>query len=315
MRAVFMGTAEFAVPSLEAMVEGGHAIEGVWTRPDRPAGRGRNLRASPVKLAARRLGLEVHQPESLADDRARKVLERGGPEILVVVAYGRIVPEWLYTGPRHGAVNVHGSLLPLYRGAAPVNWAIARGESVTGVSTMAIDAGLDTGPVYDRESTPIGENETAPELSERLSRLGASLLVRTIAAIGRGEARPLPQDGRRATEAPRLRKEDGRIRWDAPAGTIHNMVRGFLPWPSAAASFRGASCRILETRATDDAGGGGAPGTILAGKRRLAVRCGDGHALEIVRLQLENRRAVRGIDFVHGMRIEPGERFGVFGEA
>lgn len=314
MRAVFMGTAEFAVPSLEAMVESGHAVRSVWTQPDRPAGRGRSLRESHVKRAARRLGIEIHQPESLADDGVREVVESASPEILVVVAYGRIVPEWLRTAPRYGAVNVHGSLLPLFRGAAPVNWAIARGESVTGVSTMAIDDGLDTGPVYDREWTPIGENETAPELSERLSRIGASLLARTVAAIARGEARAVPQDGARATRAPRLRKEDGRIRWDAPARTIHNQVRAFLPWPSVVVSFRGTPCRILETRTTGESAGG-APGTILSGAGRLAVGCGDGRALEIVRLQLENRRAVRGVDFVHGKRLEAGERFGVFGES
>jgi methionyl-tRNA formyltransferase len=314
MRSVFMGTAQFAVPSLKAVVSAGHDIAGVFTQPDRPAGRGQKLHASAVKNAALALGLDIHQPDSLKLDPVIRLFDQLKPDLLIVVAYGKIIPQWLRELSLNGAINVHGSLLPRYRGAAPVNWAIAGGESLTGVCTMAIDAGLDTGPVYDCESTAIGENETAPELSERLSRLGAPLLVRTIEAIARGDAEFRQQDDSLATRAPRLQKEDGRIRWSESARTIHNEVRAFVPWPSVVVSFRGGACRILETRETEDRVESSVSGMIVFENRRLGVCCGDGRVLEVLRLQMENRKAVSGTDFAHGMRLRAGERFVAFGE-
>ena len=314
MRLVFMGTAAFAVPSLEALVSTGHEVAAVVTQPDRPAGRGRNLRASPVKEAALVTGIDVYQPESLKSDDAVRAFQRLNPDLLVVVAYGKIIPAWLREIPEHGAINVHGSLLPRYRGAAPVQWAIARGESETGVCTMAIDAGLDTGPVFDCESTEIGPNETASEVSARLSALGARLLVRTIQAVVRGDAAPRPQNDALATMAPSLRKEDGRIRWELPAQTIHNAVRAFRPWPSVAVAFRGTPCRILETRCGSGTVAAADPGAIGLTGGKLQVCCGDARLLEVVHLQLENRKAVSGPDFARGVRLQPGDRFTSIGE-
>ena len=314
MRLVFMGTAAFAVPSLEALVATGHEVAGVVTQPDRPAGRGRKLRASPVKEAAQASGIDVYQPESLKSDDVVRAFPRLNPELLVVVAYGKIIPAWLRAIPEYGAINVHGSLLPRYRGAAPVHWAIARGESETGVCTMAIDAGLDTGPVYDCESTEIGPNETVSEVSQRLSALGAQLLVRTIQGVVRGDAAPRPQNDALATMARCLRKEDGRIRWELPAQTIHNAVRAFLPWPSVVVGFRGTPCRILETRCGSGAVAAADPGAIGFAGGKLQVCCGDGRLLEVVQLQLENRKAVSGPDFARGVRLQPGDRFTRIGE-
>lgn len=304
-----MGTAAFAVPSLAALIGAGHDLVGVFTPPDRPAGRGRKLNESPVKQAALEQGRRLLQPESLKSEEVIGILRELEPEVLVVVAYGKFIPRPLREIPVYGAVNVHGSLLPRYRGAAPVNWAIARGESETGVCVMAIDSGLDTGPVYGCDSVAIGCDETAPQLSERLAALGAELLVRTLDAIGQGVAEARGQDDRLATLAPRLRKEDGRIRWDEPAHRIHNEVRAFLPWPTVVVGFRGTPCRILETRRTGEVAEGVDPGAIRFRNQRLTVCCGDGGLLEVVRLQLENRRPVSGPDFAHGVRLDDHERF------
>ena len=309
MRLAFMGTSSFAVPSLGELVSSGHRVEAVFTQPDRPSGRGRKLHVSPVKEAAMSLGLNLHQPESLQSDSVRKLFNGLAPEIIVVVAYGKILPRWLIDCPRHGVVNLHGSLLPKYRGAAPINWAIATGESRTGVCTMQIDEGLDTGPVYSCEQASIGPDATAPELSVRLALLGAPLLARTVETLGRSEARPTPQDDREATLAPRLTKEDGHIRWEEPGAQIHNKVRAFVPWPSVVVGFRQKSCRILETRLTRDVAKEFEPGTIVAGSRGLRVSCGDHQLLAIERLQLENRKAVSGSDFANGVHLRAGERF------
>ena len=312
MRLVFMGTSAFAVPTLESLVSAHHQIVAVCTQPDRPAGRGRRLRASPVKDRALSLGLELHQPDSLKSESVVELFTTLQPELVVVVAYGKIIPRWLRELPDHGAVNVHGSLLPRYRGAAPVNWAIANGESRSGVCTMQIDEGLDTGPVYDRESTDIGPDETAPGLFRRLAAMGAPMLVRTIEAIRQGNAQASPQDARLATLAPRLRKEDGHIRWDEPAKTIHNKVRAFVEWPSVVVRFRGKVCRILRTALTDRFAGAGEFGAIVFDSRQLFVRCGDRRFLEVMELGLENRKAVSGSDFAHGVRLVDRDVFTSF---
>jgi methionyl-tRNA formyltransferase len=313
MRVVFMGTSVFAVPSLEALLSARHPVVGVFTQPDRPAGRGRKLRASPVKESAASLGLDVHQPDSLETEGVVELFTRLDPELVVVVAYGKIIPRWLRELPIHGVVNVHGSLLPRYRGAAPVNWAIANGDSESGVCTMQIDAGLDTGAVYQSEKTAIGENETASELYPRLAAIGAPLLIRTLEAIGQGTVVAEVQDRTLATHAPRLRKIDGHIRWDEPARTIHNKVRAFVPWPSVVVRFRQTPCRILRTNLIDDVfSEDPESGTIRIESDRLIVRCGDGRFIEISELQLENRKAVSGRDFIHGARCKNGESFTAF---
>ena len=309
MRLAFMGTARFAVPSLEALVSSGHTIEAVFTQPDRPSGRGRKVHFSPVKEAALSLSLRVEQPVSLTPDHIRHLMETLSPQLLVVVAYGKILPPWLVDLPPYGIVNVHGSVLPRYRGAAPISRAIANGDRRTGVSTMQIDEGMDTGPVYLVEEIPIEPDETAPALSSRLAALGAPLLVRTLEAIEKGAVQPKPQNNERASLAPRLRKEDGYIDWHESAEAIHNKVRAFLPWPSVIVGFRGKACRILGSRLTGEVGEHSEPGTIVFSSRRLQVSCGDGEWLELEQLQLENRKAVSGVDFANGVHLAPEDRF------
>ncbi len=310
MRLVFMGTSPFAVSSLEALVSAGHDIEAVFTQPDRPRGRGQRTQPPPVKETALALGLNILQPAKLKDPSVRSLLEAARPDLITVVAYGKIIPRWLIDLPPHGIVNVHGSVLPRYRGAAPVNWAIIRGETQTGVCTMQIDEGLDTGPVYLCDETQIGGQETAPEVSERLAKIGGRLLVRTLEGIATGDLRPRPQDEAAATLAPRLAKEDGFIRWEEAALAIHNKVRGFAPWPAVLVRFRDRPCRILETRPEAGECKESPPGCIVPDSGRLRVRCGDGGLLEILRLQPESRKAVSGVEFSNGVHLRPDERFG-----
>ncbi len=309
MRLAFMGTAGFAVPSLEALLSDRHIVSAVFTQPDRPSGRGRNVHFSPVKVAALQLGLNVQQPESLKADGIRDTIEGLAPEAIVVVAYGKILPPWLIVLPPCGIVNVHGSLLPKYRGAAPINRAIANGESRTGVCTMQIDEGMDTGPVYFCEETPIDPDETAPDLANRLALLGAPLLVRTLDAVRQGSRTPEPQNNALASMAPRLRKLDGYIDWRESAKTIHNKVRAFLPWPAVVVGFRGKTCRLLKSRHFRAVNGSREAGSVSFASNRLTVGCGDGQSLEIQRLQLENKNAVSGVDFANGVHLVDGDRF------
>ncbi|HEX4998558.1 MAG TPA: methionyl-tRNA formyltransferase [Terriglobia bacterium] len=306
---VFMGTAAFAVPALRRLAGSGFRICGVITQPDRPAGRGREVQVTPVGRAAMDLGLRLERPASLRTDESRRLFDELAPELLVVVAYGKIIPPWLIALPRYGVLNIHGSLLPKYRGAAPIQWAVANGETETGVCAMQIDEGLDTGPVYLCESTSIGADETAQELSVRLAALGADLAVRAADGVMTGALTAVPQDDSRASLAPILRKSDGVIDWNAPAESIHNRVRAFNPWPGATATFRGATCKILKSKVASSVAEGGAPGTVVEAKKALAVVCGDGRTLEILVIQPENRGPVSGPEFANGRRIQCGERF------
>jgi methionyl-tRNA formyltransferase len=309
MQVAFMGTAAFAVPSLTKLVNAGYDVTAVFTQPDRASGRGQKVVFSPIKETALSLDLALHQPESLKSDTTRGLMEAVSPDLIVVVSYGKILPPWLVHFPSLGIVNLHGSLLPKYRGAAPINWAIANGESETGVCTMQIDEGMDTGPVYLCQGTPIEPDETAPELSERLAALGATLLTRTLARIERGQIQPTPQDDHQATMAPPLRKQDGFIQWSESARSIHNKVRAFLPWPSVVVGFRGHICKILRSRCIQFARDEGGPGTIAYESNRLIVRCGDGRWLQIEKLQLENKNVVSAGDFANGVHLVSGERF------
>jgi methionyl-tRNA formyltransferase len=309
IRIVFMGTSTFAVPSLVKLFEEGFSIVGVITQADKPSGRGQAIQSPPVKKKAFEIHLPVYQPRTLKDDGARALFDALAPDMLVVVAYGKILPAWLLQLPKCGAINVHGSLLPKYRGAAPIQWAIANGEQETGVSTMQIDEGLDTGPVFLREKTLVGPDETVQELSERLAKTGASLLIRTIEGVLDGTLKPAPQDDSLATTAPILEKSHGIVNWKDPAKRIHDRVRAFTPWPGAAARFRQTACKILKTRVGGAAPEELEPGTILASKRSFAVVCGDSRLLEIVELQPENRKPVQGFEFANGTRIQPGEKF------
>src|SRR5437868_581140 len=315
MRLIFMGTPESAVPTLRRCVEDGHEVVAVWTQPDRPAGRGNRLKAPPVKEYALSRGLIVHQPSKIRTEEALSLFESHAADAAVVVAYGRILPPWFLRAPRRGCVNVHFSLLPKYRGAAPVNWAIVRGESETGVTTMLIDEGLDTGPLLLQRAATIEEGETAPRLLERLSHAGAELLSETLARLD--EIEPRPQRDEDATLAPMLRREDGLVDWALDAPEIERRVRGFQPWPNAHTLYAGR--RLVVWRATP--AGLNTSGATTSGTKRpgevveargdeLAVACGDGTALRIQELQLEGKQRVSARDFINGTRLRSGERFG-----
>ncbi|HEY1205214.1 MAG: methionyl-tRNA formyltransferase, partial [Bryobacteraceae bacterium] len=305
MRIVFLGTPEFAVPTLERAFAAGHEIAAVVTQPDRPKGRGRQLAAPPVKETALRLGLAVHQPERIRTPEAIELLAGLKPDAMVVVGYGKIIPQAIIDIPRHGIVNVHASLLPKYRGAAPVQWAIANGESETGVTTMRIDAGLDTGDILKQRKTEIGLHETAVELAQRLAAIGAALLVETLAGLERGEIVPRPQNSAEATFAPVLKKEDGRIDWTRPAAEISNRIRGFTPWPGCFTHLRGKAIEISRARAT--AGATGEPGSVHPIRGRLVVTCGEGTALEILEVQMEGRKRMDAAAFQNGYHLMENE--------
>jgi methionyl-tRNA formyltransferase len=309
VRLVFMGTAEFAVPTLQRLVSEGYTLGAVVTQPDKPSGRGQMMHASPVKRNALEHQLNVHQPATLKDDSARVFFERLQPDCIIVVAYGKLLPPWLIRLPRFGVVNLHGSLLPKYRGAAPIQWALANGETETGVCTMQIDEGLDTGPVYFCEKTTIHAEETIPQLSERLADLGAELMIRTLSGLVSGSLHATPQDQSRASLAPILRKEDGYIDWRWPAQTVHNRVRAFNPWPGTVTQFRGGICRILKSKVGRLLEVAESPGSITASKGLVTVSCGDGVGLELIEVQLPGRKPVSGSDFANGMRIQAGDCF------
>jgi methionyl-tRNA formyltransferase len=309
MKTVFLGTPAFAVASLEALAAAGHEVLAVFTQPDRPSGRGQTLAAPPVKHAALSLGLTVHQPERIRRPEAVELLAALGPELMVVVGYGQIIPQSILDIPPHGIINVHASLLPRYRGAAPIQWAIANGETRTGVTTMRIDAGLDTGDMLLKAETDIGPLETAPELSARLARLGAALLIETLAGIEKGTLASVRQNAAEATYAPLLKKEDGLVDWRRGAAEIHNRARGFAPWPGAHARFRGRGFQILKTRPAE-VNLDGAPGTLHVRKSALLVCCGQGETLELIEVQPEGKKPMAAAAFLNGYRVGDNEQLG-----
>ncbi len=306
-----MGTPEFAVPSLARLIQDGQQVAAVFTQPDKPAGRGKLVQAPPVKLFALERGIAVYQPARIkTNEEVRAIFETIAPDACIVAAYGKILPEWLLGIPRLGCINVHASLLPKYRGAAPINWAIANGERETGVTIMQMDAGMDTGPMIARRGLVIGDDETAPELSTRLSELGAEALSATLPLIERGEITPTPQDEREATYAPILKREDGLIDWRMSAPEIANRVRAFHPWPGAYTQFRGARLRIWRARAVEVKSETAEPGTVTSiDKSAITVACGHSTALGVEELQTEGKRKMSARDFVNGMRINTGDRF------
>ncbi|MFZ0886152.1 MAG: methionyl-tRNA formyltransferase [Candidatus Acidiferrales bacterium] len=309
LRIVFCGTPAFAVPALrELIARPEFKIEGVVTQPDRPRGRGGEISASPVKAEALAAGIPVYQPAKIRGEEALEYFARVAPDVVVIIAYGQIIPARLIAMPRLGWVNLHGSLLPKYRGAAPIHWAIAKGETRTGLTTMSIDAGLDTGPTLLRWETEIGSDETAPELYARMAEAGGPLMVSTLRGLADGSIAPVPQDSSLATFAPPLKKEDGRIDWSLPAGAIYNRMRGFQPWPGAFTLFRGKSCAIWGKPA--EIGLAGEPGAIRVSGGEMVVACGDGSALLMEFVQMEGRKRVAAREFVNGARVVEGERFG-----
>jgi methionyl-tRNA formyltransferase len=300
MRLIFLGTPSFAVPTLEAVART-HDVVAVVTQPDRPKGRGHELAASQVKQAALRLGLPVYQPERIKRPEAHGHLTSLQPEIMVVVGYGQIIPPSVIDIAPRGIVNVHASLLPKYRGAAPIQWAIVNGDTRTGVTTMQINAGLDTGDILLARETEISPEETAVELGERLSVMGAELLIETLDGLSRGVIRPRKQDDAQASLAPILKKEDGEIDWKQPAAAIHNRVRGLVPWPGAHTRFRGQLLHIWRVRMAPQ-GTPAAPGRVVA--------CGDGRMLELLEVQLEGRKRMSAEAFANGQRITNNDILG-----
>jgi len=309
MRLVFLGTPSFAVPTLERILQAGHEVLAVYTQPDRPKGRGQELAASPVKTVASAAGLAVRQPERIRRPEIVAELAALRPDGMVVVGYGQIIPQSIIDIPPQGIINVHASLLPQYRGAAPVQWAIVRGETVTGVTTMRIDAGLDTGDILLMRETPIGPQETAVELGARLAVIGAELLIETLVGLGAGTIVPRQQDHARATLAPILRKEDGRVDWNLASTEVYNRVRGFLPWPGAYTSFRGVGLHVWRARVAE-APGSTLPGSVSYKERRLFAACGGGSSLELLELQLEGRKRITAEAFANGQRLDHNEVLG-----
>jgi methionyl-tRNA formyltransferase len=306
MRLVFLGTPAFAVPTLERAVEAGHQLMLVVTQPDRPSGRGQQPAPPPVKQAAIRLGLPVYQPERIRRPEAVERLREIGPEAMVVVGYGQIIPQGVIDLAPLGIINVHASLLPKYRGAGPIQWAILNGETRTGVTTMRIDAGLDTGDMLLKAETEIGPEENAIELGQRLAQLGADLLIKTLDGLAKGAIAPQPQNPAEATLAPLLKKEDGVMDWTLPAGALHNRVRGLQPWPGAFTTFRGQTLHIWKSIVS--AARGTTPGSFLS-VRPPTVTCGTG-ALELIEVQLQGRKRIAALDFANGQRLTENEKVG-----
>ena len=303
MRIVFMGTPDFAVPCLQRLLEDGHEVPAVFTQPDKPVGRHAVLTPPPVKQLALSHRIPVYQPTKMRDGTVAALLRELAPDCLVVVAYGRILPQEILDVPPRGCVNIHGSLLPRYRGAAPIQWSVIRGETVTGVTSMFMDAGMDTGDIIDTLTTPIGENETAGELFERLAPLGARLLSTTLAAIADGTVTRRPQNDAEATMAPMLEKAMGRLDLTRPARELHNQVRGMNPWPGAFCTAGGKTLKIHETRV---AAGSGAPGTLLCADP-VTVACGEG-ALQLVTVQPEGKPRMAAEAWLRGARLPQGAR-------
>ena len=311
MRIIFCGTPEFAVPSLRRLAaEPGISIEAVITQPDRPRGRGQQVSSSPVKEAALANKLKVYQPERIKSDDAQEFLKRVALDAVVIIAYGQIIPARLLAIPRLGWINLHASLLPRYRGAAPIHWAIANGETTTGLTTMQIDAGMDTGPTLLQHEIKIGADETSPGLAARMSEIGASLIVDSLLRLDRGEISPQPQDSSKASYAPILKREDGRIDWTRTAEHIYNRMRGFTPWPGAYTTFRGQTCQLWgRPEKIAAAEKSGAPGDIIPSAKEVHVACGEGTCLQLEFVQLEGRKRITAREFANGARLEPGEHF------
>jgi methionyl-tRNA formyltransferase len=305
---IFCGTPRFAVPTLEKLVGAGFRVHLVVTQPDRPKGRGLELVQSPVKESALKLNLPITQPDRIkTNDEFRAQLTALNPDAIIVVGYGRIIPQWMLDLPSLGNLNLHASLLPKYRGAAPIQWAIASGETVTGVTTMRIDAGLDTGDILQQQELAIAPDDTAETLAPRLASIGAELMVETLRALQAGAIHPRPQDNSQVSLAPILKKEDGLIDFSRSAADIVNRIRGFQPWPGAYTKFRGKTLQIIRARPTTQTL---PPAELHADSNRLQVGCGHHTSLELLEVQLEGKKRAPAADFLRGYRPQPGEKLG-----
>lgn len=304
MRIIFMGTPDFAVPSLQALLDRRDEVCAVFTQPDKPKGRGHKLMPPPVKELALQHSLPVYQPATLRDEGVQAQIRALAPEAIVVVAYGKILPQAVLDVPPLGCVNVHGSLLPKYRGAAPIQWAVINGEEATGVTTMFMGAGVDTGDMLLRRETAIGPEETAGQLFDRLKDMGAQLLAETLSGLEKGELRPIPQNHEEATLAPMLQKELSQIDWTRPAGDIHNLIRGLNPWPCAVAVLEGRRLKLLGSRVAEASG---EPGEARCENGELLVCCGE-KSLVIIELQTPEGKRMSGKSYLLGHPLGAGAR-------
>jgi methionyl-tRNA formyltransferase len=318
LRLVFCGTPQFAVPSLKHLLaQSGVAMLAVVTQPDRPSGRGQQVSHSPVKRIALDAGVPVHQPEKIRAPEFQQILEQLAPDAIVIIAYGQIIPSRLLPIPKLGWINLHASLLPKYRGAAPINWAIVNGETTTGLTTMRIDAGMDTGDILRQQEISIAPKETTPELAARMSEAGAPLMLETLQGLASGAIAPQPQNHLLASNAPLLKKADGRIDWSRSAQEIFNRIRGFTPWPGAATTFRGQTCQLFGEPVPEDQphpeAGNHVPGTLILGNggnhTHWLVICGHTTVLRLTAVKVEGRRLVSALEFANGARLASGDRF------
>ena len=310
MRIVFCGTPTFAVPTLKSILaEPDFTVVAVITQPDRPRGRGQEISFSAVKEAALAAEIPVRQPAKIRAPEAQELLQSFSPDCFVIIAYGQIIPAGLLPLSKCGWINLHASLLPKYRGAAPINWAIANGETTTGLTTMRIDAGMDTGDMLLQQEIDINPGETAPELSARMAEAGAALMMETLRGLPDGTITTKKQNDSLATYAPLLKKEDGRIDWNRRAREIANRMRGFDPWPGAFATFRGKTCHLWG-EALPQQRTAAAPGTLLLEEGEMRVACGDTTVLRVAAVKLEGRKQVSAEEFVNGARLAKEERFG-----
>jgi methionyl-tRNA formyltransferase len=310
MRIIFCGTPHFAVPTfIHLLAQTDIDIAAVITQPDRPRGRGHQISASPVKQAAIAANVPVHQPEKIRSPEAQDLLKQLVPDCIVIIAYGQIIPARLLDIPKLGWINLHASLLPKYRGAAPINWAIANGETQTGVTTMRIDAGMDTGNILLQEEIGIAPEETAPELAKSMAEAGAPLMLDTLRGLAAGKLTARPQNKDGATYAPLLKKEDGHIDWNRPAQEIYNRMRGFAPWPGAYTSFRGQTCQIWAEPFSLPTLTGSAPGTISREDTQILIACGHATLLRLLSVKVEGRKQISAVEFANGARLTERERF------
>jgi methionyl-tRNA formyltransferase len=310
MRILFCGTPHFAVPTfIHLLAQPDIEIAAVITQPDRPRGRGKQISASPMKTAAIAANVPVHQPEKIRSPDARDLLQALAPDCIVIIAYGQIIPAALLNIPKLGWINLHASLLPKYRGAAPINWSIANGETQTGLTTMRIDAGMDTGDMLLQEEIDIAPEETAPELTASMAEAGAPLMLDTLRGLATGKLVPRPQDNDRATYAPLLKREDGRIDWNRPALEIYNRMRGFAPWPGAYTSFRGQTCHLWAEPFSLRTLTGSAPGTIFVEDTQVLIACGHATLLRLLSVKVEGRKQISAVEFANGARLTELERF------
>ncbi len=308
MKIVFMGTPEFAVPTLEALIAAGHNIVGAYTQPDKAVGRKQILTPPPVKVCAEKHGIPVFQPVTLRDGGAEENIKSLSPDIIVVVAYGKILPEAILNLPKYGCVNGHASLLPRHRGASPIQWSIVCGDKVTGVTTMYMAKGIDTGDMLLRCETPIGEFETAGQLHDRLSVMGAELMVKTVTGLEKGEIIPEPQNEEQATHAPIIDKEMGHLKFDAPATDIFNLIKGFNPWPATYFILDGKRVKVFAAKVsgkTDKEAG-----TVVKSQGELTIACAEGTSLTLTEIQPEGSKRMSAADYLIGHPVAIGRRLG-----